>query len=130
LAQADIRFSIAAGLADPIYRQLVDQVQRRVAAGQLVPGDELPSVRVLAESLAINPMTVSKAYSLLESAGVLERRRGLGMVVAAPATRPKGAARADLLRPTLERLASEAAQLGLTDDEVINEVRHALRRRP
>ena len=52
-----------------------------VASGQLPPGTELPSVRELAMQHAINPMTVSKAYSLLEAEGVLERNRGKPMTV-------------------------------------------------
>lgn len=112
-------FSIATGSPEPIYRQLVEQVRRLSAGGQLQPGDAMPSVREIAQALALNPMTVSKAYSLLEMEGVLARRRGLGMVVAdsAPA-RP--ADRADLLRPTLERAALEARQLELDPDTVLS----------
>ena len=112
-------FSIATGSPEPIYRQLVEQVRRLSAGGQLRPGDEMPSVREIAQALALNPMTVSKAYSLLEMEGVLARRRGLGMVVAesAPA-RP--ADRASLLRPTLERAALEARQLELDPDTVLS----------
>jgi GntR family transcriptional regulator len=105
-------FSVSTGSGEPIYRQLVDQVRRLVAGGQLAAGDELPSVRETAQGLAVNPMTVSKAYSLLEAAGVLERRRGVGMVVAAEHTRAQTKPeRAELLRPALERAAAEAAQL-------------------
>lgn len=112
-------FSIATGSPEPIYRQLVEQVRRLAAGGQLQPGDEMPSVREIAQALALNPMTVSKAYGLLEMEGVLARRRGLGMVVAdsAPA-RP--ADRADLLRPTLARAALEARQLELDPDTVLS----------
>jgi len=111
-------FSIATGSSEPIYRQLVEQVRRLAAAGQLKPGDTMPSVREIASNLALNPMTVSKAYGLLEMDGVLARRRGLGMVVAdiAPA-RP--ADRAELLRPALERAALEARQLELDPDTVL-----------
>lgn len=112
-------FSIATGSPEPIYRQLVEQVRRLSAGGQLQPGDEMPSVREIAQALALNPMTVSKAYSLLEMEGVLARRRGLGMVVAesAPAA---PADRASLLRPTLERAALEARQLELDPDTVLS----------
>ena len=78
-----IRFDILPSDAVPIYRQIVEQVRRRIASGSLAAGEELPSVRALALEHAINPMTVSKAYSLLEAEGLLERRRGMGMVVAA-----------------------------------------------
>ena len=105
-------FSVATGSGQPIYRQLVDQVSRLVAGGQLAAGDELPSVRETAQALAVNPMTVSKAYSQLEAIGVLERRRGVGMVVAAQHIRAQTKAeRVDLLRPVLERAAAEALQL-------------------
>ena len=76
-------FAISTGSAEPIYQQLVEQVRRRVAAGQWQAGDEMPSVRELAQALAVNPNTVSKAIGMLEAQGVLERRRGLSMVVAA-----------------------------------------------
>jgi GntR family transcriptional regulator len=67
----------------PIYRQLIDQVTRLIAGGQLAAGSELPSVRELAELHAVNPMTISKAYALLEAEGLLERQRGKPMRVAA-----------------------------------------------
>ena len=101
-----IRFSIHPGSAEPIYRQLMEQLRRRVAAGQWKPGQELPSVRELAAELAVNPMTVSKAYSLLEAEGLLERRRGLSMVIAGQRTAPD---RAELLLPALRTAARQAA---------------------
>ena len=96
----------------PLYRQIVEQVQRRVAGGLWQPGDDLPSVRAVAERHAINPMTVSKAYSLLEAEGVLERRRGVGMAVALrPA--PEARDRLALLAPALDALLHQARQLGI-----------------
>ncbi len=113
-------FSIAPGSSEPIYRQLVDQVRRLVAGGQLAPGDSMPSVREIAQALALNPMTVSKAYGMLEIEGVLSRRRGIGMVVAdAPKRGHSVSARAELLRPTLERAALEARQLELDPATVL-----------
>ena len=113
-------FSISTGSAEPIYRQLVEQVRRRVAAGQWQAGVEIPSVRELAQALAVNPNTVSKAFSLLEAQGVLERRRGLSMVVAAQSGGANSVAdHAELLRPTLEQAALEARQLGLTNDRAL-----------
>ena len=112
--------SINTGSSEPIYRQLIEQVKRRVAAGQIRAGDEIPSVRELAQALAVHPMTISKAYSMLEAEGVLERRRGLSMVVAAQHRRAQPAAsRIELLRPTLERAAQEARQLQLPRAEVL-----------
>lgn len=121
-------FSVMTGSPEPIYRQLVAQVRRMVAAGQLRAGDALPSVRELAQSLAVNPMTVSRAWSQLEDEGLLERRRGLGMVVAAPHSRARAVAdRSELLRPTLERAALEAQQLELSEAQAVSLFRQVLR---
>lgn len=119
MSDADL-FTLTPSSTEPIYRQLVDQVRRRVAAGLWTAGDPLPSVRELAQALAVNPMTVSKAYSLLEAEGLLERQRGLGMVVAAPHARAQRLSdRAALLRPSLERVAAEARELQLPDAQVL-----------
>ncbi len=117
---ADLLFSINPGSPEPIYRQLVEQLRRRIASGQLVAGEEIPSVRELAQALAVNPMTVSKAFGLMEAEGLVERRRGLPMVVAAQHQKAmKTRGRVDLLRPTLEKAAAEARQLELPPDQVL-----------
>jgi GntR family transcriptional regulator len=124
-------FSVNAGAPTAIYRQLMDQVRRLVASGQLTAGTQLPSVREVAAVLAINPMTVSKAYSALEAEGVLLRQRGLGMVVAAqPAAAHRAASRAQLLRPALEQVVAEGRQLGLTDDAILSLLKQVLREEP
>lgn len=122
-------FSIVPRSAEPIYRQLVDQARRRITAGQWAPGTEMPSVRDLAQALAVNPMTVSKALGLLEAEGLLERRRGLSMVVAQRATAAPAADRAELLRPALERAAAQAHELGLSDTRALALFRSALQAR-
>jgi GntR family transcriptional regulator len=111
-------FSIATGSSDPIYRQLIEQVRRLIAAAILKPGDILPSVRDVALALAVNPMTVSKAYNMLETEGLLSRARGIGMLVAERRA-PGKLEREQLLRPTLERAAAEARQLELDPEAVI-----------
>jgi len=113
-------FQIHPSSGVPIYRQLIDQVRTLIAAGRLVPDEMLPSVRQLAEELQINHMTVSKAYSLLQRDGVLERVRGQGMRVAAPTgSQPSVRQRQQSLRPLLKQLVAEAWQLGLTQDQVL-----------
>jgi GntR family transcriptional regulator len=108
----------------PIYRQLAEQIRRMVASGQLAPGAALPSIRELALKHAINPMTVSKVYNLLEGEGVLERHRGKPMTVAkrrepkAPLSR-----RLDELEPHLENLILAGRQLELDADEVVDALR-------
>ena len=77
-------FTLEPASGVPIYRQLIDQVRRLVASGHLAPGSELPSVREIAAEYAVNPTTISKAYSLLELEGLVQRTRGKPMTVAQP----------------------------------------------
>ncbi len=104
----------------PIYRQLLEQVRRLVASGQLRAGDELPSVRELALAHAVNPMTVSKAYSLLEAEGLLERNRGRPMTVAAGRrTQAPLTQRVRQLEPQAAQLVTAARQLELSERDLI-----------
>lgn len=105
-------FTLSPQSGVPIYRQLVEQIRRLIAGGQLAPGAELPSVRDLALQYAVNPMTISKAYALLETEGLLERNRGKPMTVAA---RRRGAQPLSLrlkqLEPQAQHLVLAARQL-------------------
>lgn len=65
----------------PIYVQLRERVLAQILEGAIKPGEALPSVRQVAGELAINPLTVSKAYQTLADDGVVEKRRGLGLYV-------------------------------------------------
>lgn len=103
----------------PIYRQLLEQVRRMVSSGQLPPGSALPSIRDLALLHAINPMTISKAYSLLEAEGLLERNRGKPMTVASqPAVRPQLSKRLTQVEPLLDQVVLAARQLQITEPEL------------
>ena len=104
----------------PIYRQLIDQIRRLIAAGQLQAGAELPSVRDLAVEHAVNPMTISKAYALLEAEGLLIRNRGRPMTVAASrrSQRPISQ-RLRQVEPHLMQLVSAARQLDIPREDVV-----------
>jgi len=101
----------------PAYRQIMDQVKFQIAAGKLQAGESLPSTRALAEQLAINPMTISKAYSLLEHEGVLERRPGMPLVVSSGSGNGQPQARREQLREHLAPAAVQALQLGASPEE-------------
>lgn len=111
----------------PIYRQLAEQIRRMVAGGQLKEGDELPSVRELALEHAVNPMTISKAYSLLEVEGLLMRQRGKPMQIA-PQIKPKNSEQERLhhLHPQLEQLVLAARQLEIPDKVLLTSLRELL----
>ena len=110
-------YSLNAASGTPIYRQIVDQTCQLIASGQLPPGELLPSVRVVAGDLGVNPMTVSKAYSLLERDGIVARRRGLGMVVQRATVTP-----AETIRPQTLALVEAAKRLRLTPEDVVDAI--------
>jgi len=123
-----ITLEISPSSGVPIYRQLMEQVRRMVASNHLAPGDPLPSVRQLATQLAVNPMTISKAYSLLEAEGLLERQRGKGMIVSSQ--QPESLdidERINLLKPSLEKLVTDAKQLDIDDQTILHELKKLLK---
>lgn len=112
-------FTIQPQSGIPLYRQIVDQVRGQIAGGRLAAGELLPSVRQLSSELQINMMTVSKAYSLLEGEGLIERVRGTGMRVKPGVALGTVTERQQELRPAVEELVARAEQLNLTDHQLI-----------
>ena len=107
----------------PIFRQVIDQIRKQITTGLLAPGRQIETVRDLAARLKVNPMTISKAYSLLEAEGLLERRRGVGLFVA-PINQDKAARlKTELLDDALSKAAMTAIQLGLSETEAIDQFR-------
>jgi GntR family transcriptional regulator len=110
--------AINTGSASPIYKQITDQVRLAVATGRLNVGDQLPSVRALAEELVINPNTVARAYTDLAREGLLESRAGRGVFVTRKRkmfTREEGRRR---LEPLMEGLIGEAMVMDFTREEL------------
>jgi GntR family transcriptional regulator len=104
----------------PIYRQLMDQIRRLIAAGQLQAGSELPSVRDVAVEHAVNPMTISKAYALLEAEGLLVRNRGKPMTIATSRrSQQPMSQRLRQVEPLLVQLVSAARQLDIPREDLI-----------
>jgi GntR family transcriptional regulator len=103
----------------PLYRQLMDQVRRMIASGNLKPGETLPSVRALAEQHAVNPMTISKAYALLENEGLLERNRGKPMTVARSRRHDDPAGEPNALEQPVRALVLIARELEIKKYELI-----------
>lgn len=110
----------------PVYRQIMDQIQYYVAGGTLRPGDQLPSIRELANAMAVNPTTVVKAYSELEGEGIIEKRHGKGAFIAAQAPALSQMDQEMALRRSAKQLAVEATQLQVPPPKVITVVREEL----
>ena len=102
----------------PIYEQIVSQVVFAVAAGDIRTGDEVLSVRELAQQLVLNPNTVARAYQELEKSGVLEPRRGLKMVVSTDGPKRCRERRKEIVRGRVREALREAASAGLSADDV------------
>ncbi|HVN78201.1 MAG TPA: GntR family transcriptional regulator [Terriglobia bacterium] len=103
----------------PAYRQIIDQVVGGIAAGALVGGDQLPTVRQLAVDLAINPNTVIRAYRELEIRGVLETQQGTGTFVSHQKVPRDNAERQRRLSQLVGEFAARAGSEGFTTEELI-----------
>jgi GntR family transcriptional regulator len=112
-------FTLQPSSGVPIYLQLIQQVRRMVASGQLTPGTELPSVRDVATQYTVNPTTISKAYSLLESEGLLQRNRGKPMTISAGRRGSVSLSqRLKQIEPQIGALVLAAQQLQLSAEEL------------
>jgi len=108
---------------EPIYRQIVEQIKYRVAAGQLNGEDQLPSIRSLAEQLKINPRTVVKAYEELQHAGLVVMQQGKGVFVTDRRDATPAAMRRKVIADMARRMLSEVSRMGGDVDEVLNVVK-------
>jgi GntR family transcriptional regulator len=106
----------------PMYLQLIEQVQRRIAVGDWPAGHELPSIRTLAAEIQVSVITVKRAYLELERAGTIFTRQGKGSFVAEHAELG-----VELHRRELEAHLAAAAEvgrrLGLSPDQLAAELR-------
>ena len=123
-----IEFHLDTRSGVPTYLQLVQQVKQAVRLGILAPGDQLPTVKEVVGSLAINPNTVLKAYRELDHEGLVEARRGIGTFVSRslPPNTPTDVRE---LRKALERWAERARAAGLDDEGIDALVADVLRAR-
>ena len=101
-----IRIDNASGRA--VYQQIVDQIKRDIALGRLLKDEKLPTVRQLAQQLAINPNTIAKAYRQLEQEGIIVTRPGTGAFVANLDSHLSRAVKKKVVSEELERIAVEA----------------------
>ncbi|MGO4551891.1 GntR family transcriptional regulator [Lysobacter sp. 2RAF19] len=113
-----LMLQIATGDPRPISKQIVDAVRMKVATAELSPGDQLPSVRGLAQQLTVNPNTVAKAYAELIAEGWVESRQGLGLYVAPPRQRLSDAERSRRLDEAIQRFLHDVIALDFAPDEV------------
>ena len=102
----------------PLYAQIAARLRIAVAAGELRPGDALPSVRRLAAQLRINPATVVQAYRDLEADGFVELRQGAGTFVREVAPARRAGERVRQASALVRRLITDAQRLGVSPEEL------------
>lgn len=106
----------------PIYRQIRDQLRLLIEAGQLNAGDQLPTVRQLADELQVNFNTVARAYRTLDQDGWISTQHGRGTFVLQRTAKPRGPGLQSLFRS----FARQASRLGHTPEEVAEAVGYVL----
>ncbi|HEY2080483.1 MAG TPA: GntR family transcriptional regulator [Streptosporangiaceae bacterium] len=121
-----VEFRLAPGSGVPTYLQLVHQVEHALRLGYLKPGDQLPKVRDVVASLAINPNTVLKAYRELEVKGLAAGRPGQGTFVQATLSQV-ALPELTTLRRSLSRWLASADEAGLDEDGIVALFTSALR---
>ena len=103
----------------PIYTQIVNQVQAQVASGHLKPGDQLPTVRSLAEDLRVNFNTVARAYRLLDEERIISTQQGRGTYITEiPPPKVSERLRKEMLETLAEKYINEAMRLEFSKDEI------------
>ena len=122
LLQIDFRSGL------PIYTQLVNQVQAQVVGGILKPGDQLPTVRALAEELRVNFNTVARAYRILDEARIISTQQGRGTYITdVPPPKVSERSRKESLEALTQRYFSEAMRLGFSRSEISQIVKDQLK---
>ena len=122
LLQIDFRSGL------PIYTQIVNQVQAQVVGGGLQPGDQLPTVRALAEELRVNFNTVARAYRILDEARIISTQQGRGTYITEiPPPNVTKQLRKESLEVLTRRFISEAMRLEFSKSEIGQMVREQLK---
>ncbi|WP_250278629.1 GntR family transcriptional regulator [[Clostridium] colinum] len=103
----------------PIYEQLTESIEKLAIKGVLKPDEQLPSVRQLAMELSINPNTIQRAYSLLESKGITYSIKGRGSFIS-PNCIDCIKNKLEFIRDDIKRLIEEARDIGATDELILS----------
>jgi GntR family transcriptional regulator len=118
-----LNLNIVTGNPAPIYRQIADQVRKAAGTGAMKEGEQMPSVRALAERLVVNPNTVARAYAELARDGILDPQAGRGFFVAKKRRVLSDAERARRFEMALEAFVSEALFLDFSEKEIVERLR-------
>jgi GntR family transcriptional regulator len=114
-----MRLDVRSGL--PIYVQIIEQIKQQIADERLRPGDQLPTVRSLAQELRVNFNTVARAYRMLDESGVISTQQGRGTYITErPQPELVERLRHEALAGLARRFIGDARRLGFTDTEILD----------
>jgi len=112
----------------PIYMQLIEQVRHAIAAGEMAPGDQLPTVRQQAADLRVNFNTIARAYRMLDEEGIISTQHGRGTFILEPRSKRKSEAlRRKDLKTLAEYFLAEARKLDFPAEDIKNLVSDLLK---
>lgn len=112
-------------LSKPIYQQIIDEIQRQIARGELKPGDRIMSQRELARKARVNPNTVQRAYREMEQMGLTETKRGQGSFICGD-TALIHSIKSKLAQQAVEHYIQEMYALGWADKQIVRLVEEQL----
>lgn len=110
----------------PKYKQIVNQLRRKIMIDEMTPGTKLPSVRGLAMGLAVNTNTIVKAYAQLTEEGLIESRQGAGVFVCNNRQKLTAQQQDSQLQQALKQFVNETLRLDYSKSELIASVSQAL----
>jgi GntR family transcriptional regulator len=114
----------------PIYLQVVERIKERLASGQLQPGNQLPTVRSLAQELRVNFNTIARAYRIMDESGIISTQQGRGTyILEMPPPEVIGSIRAKALEDLTQRYIADAERLGVATDELSRSLNEELARK-
>jgi len=124
-----MKIDLDPGSSVPIYIQIEDSIHSLIAAGQLQPGEQLPTIRELAADLRVNLNTVARAYFELDKEGVISTQRGKGTFVSGkPDEIQIAKKRQKLLQSIIKSAFEEAHSLGYAAEEIEKTFEEELRK--
>jgi GntR family transcriptional regulator len=113
----------------PIYLQVVERIKERLAAGQLRPGDQLPTVRSLAMELRVNFNTIARAYRIMDDSGIISTQQGRGtFILELPSPEVSESIRQKALEELTRRYLADAERVGVSPEELEEVLNKQVRR--
>jgi len=112
----------------PIYEQVIDEIKKQIARGEIKPGDKLPSQRKLAKDIQVNPNTVQRAYREMEILDLVETKRGRGTFIKDDDKVIKEI-NEQMAHSAVQKFITEMVSIGFEKEEIINLLKSEFERR-